>query len=299
MMKLEADIVVMTMPDIETYHIKRSYYKKDIEYIFLPHDQGSSNLTLRPEATIHYDTIFTTGKHQRDEELAFDKMYNVKRNIVEAGFPLLDDMINDYKEVNNKEKVVLIAPSWQKDNIIDLCLDELLDKLKDNDYKVIVRPHPQQVRHAKERFEILKKKYSENDSIVIQTDFSATNTVFESDLVITDWSGIAMEFSFTTKKPVLFIDTPMKVMNPNYKELNIEPINIWIREKIGKVIDLNDLSNVDKVVSDMLKSKKEYQKSITKIVDEYVFNLGNSAEVEAKYIIESLQNKVKERKNEK
>ena len=72
-----------------------------------------------------------------------------------------------------------------------------------------------------------------------------------------------------------------------------------MREKIGKVVSPDDLSDVDKVVSSMLKSKNKYHKDITKIVDEYVFNLGTSATVEANYIIESLQKKIKEKKNEK
>ena len=36
MMKMDADVVVMTMPDIENFHIKRSYIRKDIEYIYIP-----------------------------------------------------------------------------------------------------------------------------------------------------------------------------------------------------------------------------------------------------------------------
>ena len=35
MMKMDADIVVMTCPDIENYHLKRSYIRKDIEYIYM------------------------------------------------------------------------------------------------------------------------------------------------------------------------------------------------------------------------------------------------------------------------
>ena len=47
MMKLEADVVVMTMPDLENFHIKRSYLRKDIEYIYVPHGMDSLNLTMR------------------------------------------------------------------------------------------------------------------------------------------------------------------------------------------------------------------------------------------------------------
>ena len=36
MMKMDADVVVMTMPDIENYHIKRSYIRKIlIMFMFL------------------------------------------------------------------------------------------------------------------------------------------------------------------------------------------------------------------------------------------------------------------------
>ena len=37
MMKMDADIVVMTMPDLQRYHIKRSLVKKDVEYIYIDH----------------------------------------------------------------------------------------------------------------------------------------------------------------------------------------------------------------------------------------------------------------------
>ena len=296
MMKMDADVIVMTMPDINTYHIKRSYMRKDIHYIWIPHDQGSSNLTLRQHGTDHYDTIYTTGKHQKEEELAINKLYNLKRNIFECGFPLLDDMIKEYKEVKNKkEKTVLIAPSWQKDNIVDSCLDEILNNIKDEKYKIVVRPHPQHVRHAKEKFEKLKEQYKNNKNIEIQTDFSSTDTVFNADLIITDWSGIGFEYAFTTKKPVLYIDTPMKIMNPHYKDIDVVPINIWSRNEIGKSLKLDELDKIKDIINELLNSKEKYNKKITKLVNEYVYNLGNSAEVGANYIIKIIQDKVKER----
>ena len=116
MMKMDADVVVMTMPDINTYHIKRSYVRKDIHYIYLPHGQGSTNLTLRFKATFNYDTVLVTGKAQKDEELEFNKKYHLNRKIVEWGYPLLDDMIETYNKSNkdnkkdeNKKKTVLIV----------------------------------------------------------------------------------------------------------------------------------------------------------------------------------------------
>ncbi|MBQ1387602.1 membrane protein insertase YidC [Candidatus Saccharibacteria bacterium] len=299
MMKMDADVVVMTMPDINNYHIKRSYIRKDIEYIYIPHGIDSPNLTMRKGSMDNYDSVFVTGKHQREECEKTNQVYNLKnRKIIDWGYSLLDDMISDYKKSKKKpqkEKTIMIAPSWQKDNIIDLCLNNILKPLKGKKYQVIVRPHPQQVRHMKDAFEKMKEKY-EGTNIKIQTDFSKTSSVFNADLLITDWSSIGYEYAFTTEKPVISIDTPMKIMNPEYKKIKVEPFNIWAREQIGEVVKVKDVKNIDKVIDKMLKDPKKYQKKISALKKDSVYNLGNSAKIGAEYIINCVQTKVKERK---
>ena len=186
-----------------------------------------------------------------------------------------------------------IAPSWQADNIVDSCLDELLDVLKEKNYNIIVRPHPQHVRHRKEYMESLKEKYKSYSNIEIQTDFSSSNTVMESDLVITDWSSIAYEFAFTTKRPVLFINTPIKIMNPKYKRIDTVPINIWMRDRIGASLETDELEKAGDKVDELINGSEEYRRIITDFVNEYVYNLGRSAEIGGKYIMESLMNRKK------
>lgn len=305
MMKLDTDVMVMTMPDLENFHIKRSYVRKDIEYIYLPHGMDSMNLTMRKCSTNNYDTILSTGKYQTEEMEKINEYYHLdNRKIVKCGCSLLDDMQKNYKEAKKTKsdiKTVLIAPSWQKDNIIDLCLENILDSLKNEKYKIIVRPHPQQVRHMPDYFESLKDKYKENDKIIIQTDFSSNETVFNSDLLITDWSAIAYEFAFTTDKPVLFVDTPMKIMNPEYKNIKVEPFNIWSRKRIGNIIPLKDVNKTNKYINEMFTNQEKYCKMIKELLKESVYNIGKSDEVGAEYIIKSIQEKIKERKiqNEK
>lgn len=304
MMKMDADIVVMTMPDLEKYHIKRSYVRKDVEYVFVQHGMGSNNLTFRRGATDHFDTVFCAGEHQYDEEIEAQKVYGLPdRNILKIGYPLIDDMRDDYeakvrsKEIKDHERpLILIAPSWQKDNIIDLCLDELLTELKDRDYDIIVRPHPQEVRIKAEKINGLVKKYKDVPNVTIQTDFTSNNPVMSADLVITDWSDIACEYAFTTFKPVLYINTPMKVMNPDWKDLTVEPINIYLRDKIGKNLDTDDLKDASSTIDYLLSHKEEYRKQISDNYERFVYNHGTSAEEGAKYIIRSLQEKIAKRK---
>lgn len=300
MMKLEADVMVMTMPDIENYHIKRSYIDKNIEYVYMQHGMDSINLTLRTGAIDHYDTIFCVGKHQKEEVEKTEAVYGLPpKRLIECGYTLLDEMRTDYEKreisVHDKKRI-LIAPSWQKDNIVDSCLEKILDNLKGQAYYVTVRPHPQHVRHKAEFMEQLKKQYEQNPDIEIQTDFSSNDTVFEADLVITDWSSIAYDYAYTTGRPVLFINTPMKVMNQEYQKIDTVPINILVRDEIGCSLDMDELDRVSECVETLLENSEQYCEKIERFVDEYVYNHGTSAEVGAKYIVSRIQKKIEEKK---
>ncbi len=301
MMKLDCDVMVMTMPDIENFHIKRSYVRKDIEYVYVPHCIDSINMTMRTGAVDHYDSVLCVGKHQKEEITNTEAVYGLPhKTLVDWGYTLLDEMRAQYAASAHEDKPgkkILIAPSWQKDNIVDSCLEEILDTLKGRGYQITVRPHPQEVRLKQAYMEQLEAKYAADRDVEIQTDFSSNSTVFESDLLITDWSGITYEYAFTTLRPVLFIDTPMKVMNPEYEKINTPPINIWMREVIGVVVKPDELEKLPEAVERLLSGRDEYRERIDRFVHEYVYNLGNSGEVGAKYIINEIQKKIKERKN--
>ncbi len=293
MMRMDADIVVMTVPDLENFHIKRSYVRKDIEYLYVQHGMGSVNLTYRKGALDHYDTILLPNKAQKEEILAQEDKYSLnKKKLVECGYFILDDMIEAYEKMDktksDDKKTVLIAPSWQEGNIVDSCLDELLDNLKDSDYRIIVRPHPQHVKHKREKLELLKDKYASNPMIEVQLDFSATDTVWKADVLVTDWSDISMEYSFCTHKPVLFINTPMKVMNPDYKDIDIVPINIQIREIVGRSLDTDKLDKVNEIIDNLLSNSENYARKIEEFEYDQVYNIGTSASVGGKYIMEHL-----------
>lgn len=295
-MKLECDICVMTVPDLEKYHLKRSRVKKDIEYIFACHGIGSAALTYRKGALDWFDTVFCPGIDQFNEIRASEELYHTpKKRLVETGYPLIDRMIAEYQSnppKQNDRPKILIAPSWQPDNIIDLCAAQILSALSDQEYDIILRPHPQQVRHEPEKFEILKQQYQEYPNIEIQTDFSSNSPVMEADILITDWSDIAWEYAFTTEKPVIFIDTPMKVMNPEYDRLPTVPINISLRTEIGRLLRLDEIDTIGSVVGEMLAHRDEYQKQIAAIREERLYNIGKSKLLCGKYIIKSLENRI-------
>lgn len=302
MMKVEADIVVMTTPDLEKYHIKRSKVRKDVEYIYLDHACSSLNMTYRTGAFDYFDTIFTVSPAQSEEIRALEELRGTKKKkIIECGYGLIDNMIAAYEasdKTPNEKPTVLIAPSWQYDNIMDSCLDGLIDGLCGKGYKIVIRPHPQYVRRFPVRMKEIIGKYQErfSDDFMIETDFSSNVTVYTADLLITDWSAIAFEFSFTTDKPTLFINTQMKVVNKAYKKIKIKPFDITARTQIGKTIEKEEVRDINDTVQYLISHQDEYSGEIDKLKHEYFYNLGSSGEVGAQYIIDRLTKKKKKKK---
>lgn len=299
MMKMDADIVVMTMPDLENYHIKRSYVRKDIEYISLPHGISSDNLTLRRNALAHYDTLFAWGAYNIEEHKALEKLNGTReKRYVEWGYGLLDNLIDAYAampKVEHTQKVILIAPSWQKDNLMDLCVEGMLDQLLGRGYRIIVRPHPQYMRHFESRINGLMERYKQwlDSELSFEKDFSSNESIYTADLVVTDWSNIACEYAFATLKPVLFIDTPMKTMNPDYQKLGIVPFDVEMRNLVGRSVSTDALEQLPGVVEDLIGNQKQYIEKIREIRERQLFSIGHSGEVGGKYILTRLKEKAK------
>lgn len=292
MMKMDADMVIMTMPDLQKYHIKRSMIRDDIEYVYMDHGIGSINLMLRKHALDYFDTIFASNDIVYNEIRAQEKLYGLKeKTVVKYGFGLIDNMIADYESQPGREndpKEILIAPSWQDDNLLDLCIDGILQNLLGQGYHVILRPHPQYVRHFEGKLKLLEQKYAAYDDFTLQMDFSSNDTVFNADILITDWSGIAYEYSFTTLKPTLFINTPMKVMNPDYQETGVTPFDIEIRDQIGISLEPDQVDSIGTAVHDLLCQENFAPENMKKMRDKYLYNVSHSTEVGAKYIIKRL-----------
>lgn len=294
-MKMDADIVVMTCPDLDKYHLKRSYVCNDIEYIYMFHYPLSTHMVLQNGALDHYDTIFCVGDFQFDEIRAAERVYNLpEKKLISAGYGQLEQLYNDYQKLDLKKREhpkILIAPSWQPDNILDSCLDSLLAQLLNHGYEVVVRPHPEYVKRYKPRMDQILHKYEncEDSGLRFELDFTSNTSIFDSDVLITDWSGTAYEFSFVTLKPAVFIDTKPKINNPEYKRLGIEPLEFVLRSEVGIRVDPEKLDGLNEQIQNLLTSQDKYAKHIEEIREKYIANFGTSGQVGGQYILSQLK----------
>lgn len=295
MMKMDADTVVMTVPDLNNFHLKRSYIRKDIEYIYMFHYPLSTHMVLQTGALDHYDTIFCVGDFQFEEIRAAERVYSLpEKKLLSVGYGQLEQLYESYQNMPKTERTapkVLIAPSWQPDNILDSCIDELLAELLGKGYQVVVRPHPEYVKRYKPRMDKIVQRYAgaEEKGLTFELDFTSNTSIFDSDVLITDWSGTAYEFSFVTLKPSVFIDTKPKINNPEYTKLGVEPLEFGLRSQVGIQVDPAKLDGFEEKLRALLADKDRYADDILAIRQKYIANFGHSGEVGGRYILKQLK----------
>ncbi|MBQ3343875.1 MAG: YidC/Oxa1 family membrane protein insertase [Kiritimatiellae bacterium] len=317
MMKMDADMVVMTTPDLNTYQIKRSYVRKDVEYVYLDHGPTSVHMCYRKGAFDHFDTIMCNGPFQVAEHRATETVYGLKaKKLIESGYPLLDTLDRKSDAHGGDGVRIMVANSHQRDNIFDLCLDDLVSALLSlsptsltpppphsltQTITIVLRPHPQYVRRNPARWQAIRARYEGNAAVVIEDDFGKPSTMDESDVLVTDWSGIAYEFAYKTRRPTLFVNTPMKVINPEWKKIDLVPTDISFRDEVGVSVDPEQLkpaadgspAPAAAVVADMLARPDAFAAKIDRLFAEQFFNPGHAGTEVGKYILEALINRKK------
>ena len=91
---LDTHVMVMTMPDLHNFQVKRS--RHNVHYVYVQHSLVSLHMIYRHGAFDHYDTICAAGPHHVKEIRAIEAKYNLPRkNVVELGYSRLDSLIED------------------------------------------------------------------------------------------------------------------------------------------------------------------------------------------------------------
>ena len=285
---LRAKILVMDMPDLDTYHIKRSK-EYPVHYIYLFHSMFSIHSYLRKGALDNYDTIFCVGPHQVNEIRATEKLYELKpKKIVNYGFGRLDTLLQEKEEFeksdSNMKDLILITPSYGNENLLEKCGIELIDTLLKSNFRVLLRPHFRILRDSKKLIDSIKDKFGKNPNFIFEDDVIPSKYFHNSICMISDWSGISMEYAFTCECSVIFIDVPKKILNPDANDLSLEPIEISLRNKIGHIVSPENIENIPTIIKNFENDVPNFSQQIKEIRTNIVFNVGNSAPIGAKYI---------------
>lgn len=245
---IKSKYFLLTMTDLGNSFLKKSNNVK--YYVHFFHAPVSAHKQFTNKAFSNYDIILANGEYQVHELRELEKINNSKtKEIFATGYMYFDYLLKLKK--TNHQDYILFAPSWSysKNNCLDKYGFEIISKLISQDHKVIFRPHPEHFKRSKIQLEIIKNNFFNHPNFIFDFNFSNIEAIQKSKLIITDYSGIAIEAFYPFLKPVLYINAEEKIQNDIYSTINIKAIEDKIRNKFGIQITPNELSNISDHIS--------------------------------------------------
>ena len=289
---MEVGALVATVPQLGIKVLPRSKRAAAVgtTYLYVFHSMMSTHMIYEPDGFDHFDTVFCVGAYMHGEIRARETQAGLPaKELVDHGYGRLDAIIAAAAEHPARTRpgdppVVLLAPSWGSNCIIETCGADLVAVLLDAGYHVVVRPHPMTRRESPAALDALVQRFSDHAHFELDDNIAAQESLHRSDVMVSDWSGAALEYAFGLERPVLFVDVPRKVNNPRYEDLAIEPFEVAIRERIGRVVAPDGLSAAPAAVAALLAEPDAFAADIRRVRDENIFNVGRSARVAADVI---------------
>ncbi len=283
---LKADVMVLTMLDLQNFQLKRSIHP--VHYLYVFHSMGSTHMVDHENSYDHYDSLFCVGPHHVAEIRRREQLKGLPaKHLFEHGYPRLERLV-EVAAARPRERsdtiTALLAPTWGEHSILHVCGEPLIAGLLDAGIRVILRPHYQTARLAPRLVQSLVTRFGNDPRFQHVDRMEESASLLESDVLICDWSAMAIEYALGFGKPVLFVDVPPRVRNPKYAELGLEPMEMRIRRELGTVLPLDRLADAPRHVADLFRGAAEFRERSLALRAAWVFNFGRSVEVGAREI---------------
>ena len=286
---MNSGTVLATTPNLQILQWKRS---RNVEkYVHIPHSVDDM-MVYRMFGLDFYDAVLLSGDFQKKSIRALEEKRNTrKKNLVVAGCPYLDVMaaraarasqLGD-KGAAGDVKRVLLAPSWGEKAIFATFGEDILEALINTGFDITVRPHPQSFISEKNIIEPLLKKYPDSEHLHWNRDNDNFNVLASSDILITDFSAIMIEYSLVFDKPFIYADTSFNPAPYDAAWFN-EPVwQIRVLPQLGIPLEKKNFSNLRQLIEKTLASK-EFKENRRRISDEAWQNKGHAAEAVVDYL---------------
>ena len=288
---IEADVFVMTLTDLETFHLKRSVHH--VHYVYIFHSIASIQRVYRLHAFDAYDTILCVGPHHEREIRRTEEVYGLKpKRLAPHGYGRLDTLLADLADQPppppSDTLRVLVAPTWGDSSLVAHGLDQLLEVLLQARFEVTLRLHPMTKRHHPRLTTDIAARCAGRGALHIDPHINTTQSLLEADIMISEWSGAPLDYAFARLRPVIFVDTPPKIHNPEHGRLELPYLEEDIRTKIGRLVAPNQFDAIPSAIRELTTEATAWTEKIRAVREETVYHVGHSGNVGAQAILETL-----------
>jgi len=252
---MRAAICMATTPGLDVLQWKRS---REVDwYVHIYHSAGD-NLGYRMFGLDYYDAVLETGDVQTKGIRLLEKLRGLPaKELTITGCTYLDAMqkrLEQMKPAAHERTTVLLAPSWGASSILNRYGADFIRQLIQTGYKIIIRPHPQSKTAEKELLDTLMAEFPENENLEWNYENDNYRVLSESDLMISDYSGVIFDYTFIFDKPIMYADVSMDRAPYDSAWVDYTPWTLDVLSKLGKKLEPSDFDHMKDVIDEVLES---------------------------------------------
>lgn len=275
---LRADVCLMTTPGLDVLQIRRSRYVKHYSHVIHSPTDKAFN---RPYSFDYFDSVFVCGPHQaRTLQYLENLRHSKAESMFLAGCVYYDEMAAAMKAVKRSKSSgvprVLVAPTWGKNGLLARFGMHLLAPLMQSGMHVRVRPHPQSGISEPGMLLELKAATRDWSNLVWDEAASPLEAMADSDVLVSDISGIVFDYAFLTEKPVITLDFQPEKRGFEASDLPYEPWELCVLDVVGRKIAEDQLEELPELIIAELAGPARAA-AIRHLRQEYVINFGAAA----------------------
>jgi len=226
---LSADFVLATTPGLDVFQWRRSKMVKHYSHLY---HTPSEFAQCEMFGLDFFDSLLVNGHdYQKEHIRKLEEARNLpEKQIITVGCPYLDEYAKKLEQISGNEDsgfTVLVSPSWSETALLSRFGEKLLDPLVKTGWKIIIRPHPQSLLVEKDMIDRLSRKYEGNPNL--EWDFERENisSLKKADVMISDFSGIILDYLFLRNKPVFYVAEKMDWRTRDAFKIYEDQDEIW------------------------------------------------------------------------
>lgn len=233
--KLQGELLITTTPSLGTAIFPTSKAQPTSsrpKSVYLFHSLVSPNEMYVKNSFKHFDYIFSPSSTITNH---LSTLVSRNTQIIDTGYLLFNDL-NPFEFKSHKSNKILIAPTWGS-GVLEITknMNLILNYLNSTNYEIVFRPHPMTDVST----------LNIEDQVVIDRSKNLIN-LQDYNYLITDYSGIALEYFYLTERPTIFLNVNKKIKRKLSKnELDLTLIENEMRSIIGVNINIEEFNNLD------------------------------------------------------
>lgn len=269
------------------------------------HDAGFKSNSIVSDYNLCMDHVFLQSRV--DQKLLNERKIKIKAKakLHEIGNPKLDALFENALPQDHylkklglpaDRKTILYAPTWNPPSSLHKFGMDIIDALSRNGYNVLVRLHPFSLDTASPHYtgdvnwmKEIHERFKEFPCVKLAQDPIPYPYFHAADLMVSDMSGIIMEFAMTGKA----------VLRIKVKELETNPENqasSYYREALrGVITEMEEKEFTREMFMEKVKSVLAARHDEKHVAGSILFNPGKGTEAAVKIILDIMEakNKVK------